>query len=1847
MSRLPRTRRKSLFSLLILVALLFSATSLSPVARAAAGPDAPGWVGNMYPAGGSSSSIIAGGSFDVYIQVWKDGVTNSSGQGANITCTLYWAQVASFGGTWTNITSTPMSYHGDAGNNDEYKGTISPPAGLYEFTAYCTDTTDNQSLWQQAGNGRLTVNPGAVGIAPVAAKALWLDANTIAWNGVTGASYKLLYDPDGGLTTTAEATACVFPSPAAPCYVPLTASGTISGFPKNPNATGLTQLLTGLSADDAKFLLKGELVVTSYDGGGARLDATSVQIQSVLDALYATNATSQTLGPTYSGGAPTVKVWAPTAKSVTVKRYATSAGAEAGSHAMTLDSASGVWSITGDGSWDRQFYLFDVEVYVPSTDAVEHNLVSDPYSTSLSQDGSAAGDVRSQFVNLADGDLKPAGWDSLAKPALAAPEDIVVYEVHVRDFSINDGTVAAADRGKYTAFTYDGAGPHPNTTLSDGMDHLQQLQQAGLTHVHLLPAFDIASVIEPEAQRTEPTVPVAARDSQDQQTAVGAARLTDGFNWGYDPFHYGVPEGSYATDPDGVARIIEFRDMVSALNQNGLRVVMDVVYNHTAASGQDDKSVLDKVVPGYYYRYTTDGALYNSSCCSDTAAEYAMMEKLMIDTVVRFAADYKVDGFRFDLMNLHTRQNMLNLKAAVQVVDPDIYLYGEGWDFGSALEKGLTTCPNCYAQKYNMTGAGIGLFNDIIRDAAHGGYNTDSLQIRRQGFINGLSYDWNGYSYNNRMQPDLWIATDQLRSALRGSGTDWNGQGAPFTADPQEAVNYVEKHDNETLFDQNIFKLPAAVSMAERVRSQNMGQSIVGLAQGIPFIQMGSDILRSKSLDRNSYDSGDWFNRVWWDRSRNNFGSGLPPSWDNSTRWGIMGPLLADIGLDPATSDMDFAAAHLRETLRLRKSSPLFRLPTEADINERVSHYNNANTQDGLIVMRLSDEPAPDLDPNYENILVFFNANKIPQNFTIPGANGFTLHPLHTNGIDDDSVITGGATFNDASDTFTIPARTTVVFVSTQTLVAPPLPSSIDWVGKMWPRGGVANAVEEGAFAPAGFDVYVRVYDAGVTEPAGAPVGIDCSLHWGQYGQPFNDLAMTWNVQIGDDDEFKATIPQTTLNALGPGTYGFTAWCQKAGEDKRWKIDQYNINGAGDDDQGDGLLTVIPAADSSPQPAGGVFVHLFEWPWEDITVECTYLAAKGYTAVQVSPPNEHLVPTADQGGNTAAQYPWWVRYQPVTHDTATFTSRSGNWAEFQTMVSTCNGLGVGVYVDAVINHMADIEVASPPTGTSGTQYQSTMPGRFYGAQYQTDDFHSDCVINNYADRNEVQRCKLSGLPDLDTGKANVQGELRGYLQALLDAGVAGFRIDGAKHMAAQDIAAIFNGLTGNFYVFQEVIDQSNNERVRDWEYTPTGDVTEFAYAFALGAAFDDDCGGSLSDLEGRFDDPDMLPSRFAQVFTDNHDNQRGHGVGAGCVVDHRDGQEHVLANIFALAYPYGYPSVMSSYYWQSSSTDNSGDSMGPPSTNDGGTSWGVGLGAVTRPVYGAGQVAGDVPANCSATFENGKWACEHRRTSTANMVKFRQVTAGEPVVHWQNVDGPTSDHIAFGLGAKGFVAINRTAGNAVTTYQTGLPAGSYCDIIHYDYNSTAGTCSLPNSATRAPAADLIVVNASGQIVNQTLNAMDAFAIYSGAGPLAVTLADFSAQQVDDFLRVTWETVSELGNAGFNLYRSNDAAGPQTLLAFVPSQGPGSAQGHAYRVEDLAVQPGQTWWYWLEDVSLNGATTLHGPVSATVQTPTAVQVSGMSAVPVAGRSAALLVAGVLLAMLLSLAGALGMQRRKRA
>ncbi|MCS6773281.1 MAG: alpha-amylase family glycosyl hydrolase [Thermoflexales bacterium] len=726
-------------------------------------------------------------------------------------------------------------------------------------------------------------------------------------------------------------------------------------------------------------------------------------------------------------------------------------------------------------------------------------------------------------------------------------------------------------------------------------------------------------------------------------------------------------------------------------------------------------------------------------------------------------------------------------------------------------------------------------------------------------------------------------------------------------------------------------------------------------------------------------------------------------------------------------------------------------------------------------------------------------------------------------------------------------------FFSPQSPAQPP--STIDWVGRMWPRGGVANLINQGNFAPANFNVYIQVYEPGVTDSPGQGPGISCFLHWGRYGDPWQDLPMVYNPTPGPDvspsnDEYYASISKSVIESLAPGTYGFTAYCQKPGEDKKWKVDTYNINGnPADDDQGDGLITIVPSGDPRPAPPAGVFVHLFEWRWADIQKECAFLAQKGYRGVQVSPPQEHIVPTANMLGNPANAYPWWVRYQPVSYTLQ--SSRSGTLAEFQSMVSTCNSYGVDIIVDAVINHMTGLHPdTATSTGTAGTVFSHyNYPGLFGPSDFNYCGTNPSATngdkdnINDYTDRLQVQTCELLNLADLKTSSASVRARIANYLQSLVNMGVKGFRIDAAKHIPAHELGAILSSISGTFYVFNEVIDVNSAERVRALEYSPYGDVTEFYYSMRIGEIFNNCSGSNLSQLQN-FPLSHWIPSRFAVVFTDNHDNQRGHGAGGTCIVDHRDGAAHILANVFALAHPYGdYVSVMSSYYWSNNPSSSAGDSKGPPSTTPPYTS---GSGPDTRPVYGAGQGAGDWPANCNIdAFEDGKWVCEHRRPATAGMVGFRAAVHGEPITRWVNV---SSNHITFGRGNKGYVAINRTNVNNTRTYTTSLPSGYYCDVTRYAFVN--GWCVDYFNGSPLPLSQWVAVNAAGEIVNHTVNAMDAFAVHIGASRHGISLnvtpaTGGSVVGSGTYLYNQTATVTATAQPGYTFVRWEDASGPLT------------------------------------------------------------------------------------------------------
>jgi len=463
-----------------------------------------------------------------------------------------------------------------------------------------------------------------------------------------------------------------------------------------------------------------------------------------------------------------------------------------------------------------------------------------------------------------------------------------------------------------------------------------------------------------------------------------------------------------------------------------------------------------------------------------------------------------------------------------------------------------------------------------------------------------------------------------------------------------------------------------------------------------------------------------------------------------------------------------------------------------------------------------------------------------------------------------------------------------------------------------------------------------------------------------------------------------------------------------------------------------GVVRTADRAEASAASPGAkdVIVHLFEWPWASIASECTTtLGPKGFGGVQVSPPQEHVV-------LPGSGYPWWQDYQPVSYQ---LTTRRGDRAAFASMVQTCHTAGVKIFVDAVVNHMAG--GASTGAGSGGSSYsQYAYPAVPYG----TDDFHhcgrnGNDDIANYGDRWEVQNCELVDLSDLKTEASYVRGKLTGYLNDLVSLGVDGFRVDAAKHLPAADLAAVIDPVTGDPYVFSEVIEGGSGEPTPE-EYQGIGDVTEFRYGDVVGNAFRDGALSNLTNLAGSM----RLASGDAVAFVDNHDTQRN----GRAKLTYKNGTPYALAEAFMIAWPYGVPQVMSSFTF-------SNNDAGPPASSNGTT---------TAVACGSG------------------WECEHRWRTTANMVALRNAANGAAVTNWWS-NG--SNQIAFGRGSAGYVAFNRADSALTRTFQTSLPAGTYCDVLAGDFAN--GSCGGP----------AYTVDGSGQ-VTATVAANSALALHINA-----------------------------------------------------------------------------------------------------------------------------------------------------
>ncbi|MFH5836196.1 type I pullulanase [Proteiniclasticum sp. C24MP] len=624
------------------------------------------------------------------------------------------------------------------------------------------------------------------------------------------------------------------------------------------------------------------------------------------------------LGAIHETEKTTFRVWAPTATSVKLNLFTAGNDVDAYETVKMVSLEKGVWEYVLSGDNHGVYYT-----YTATNLGMEQEAV-DPYAKAVGVNGR-----RAMVVDLDRTD--PEGWEEDEKPELKDFTDAILYELHVRDLSISEDS-GIEHKGKFLGLTEEGTtGPDG---VSTGLSHLMDL---GVTHLHLLPAFDFRSIDETKLEENN-------------------------FNWGYDPQHFNVPEGSYSTDPyNGEVRIREFKEMVKTLHEKDIRVVMDVVYNHTGASGDSD---FTKMVPGYYYRMNEDGSFSNGSGTgNETASERSMMRKYIVDSVVYWAREYGVDGFRFDLMALHDIDTMKAVRAALDEVDPTILIYGEGWTGGDSplpdKEKAL--------KRNTWRMDGVAAFSDDIRDGLKGHVFTDE----DRGFINGAEGMEESIKFGIVASIDH---PDVNYQEVKYSQSFW-------AKEPSQTITYVEAHDNLTLWD----KLMISNSDAEEeelIRMHRMANAVVLTSQGIPFLHAGSDFLRTKDGNHNSYNAPDEINKLVWERKSSYL--------DNVT--------------------------YFEGLIDMRKAHPAFKMDTAREVRENLSFLEMP--EKNMVGYRIDGEAAGD---DWKEILVLMNANRDEMSFDLEGnwnvmVNGATA---------------GNESIETVSEEVKIPGQTLLVLVET------------------------------------------------------------------------------------------------------------------------------------------------------------------------------------------------------------------------------------------------------------------------------------------------------------------------------------------------------------------------------------------------------------------------------------------------------------------------------------------------------------------------------------------------------------------------------------------------------------------------------------------------------------------------------------------------------------------------------------------------------------------------------------------------------------------------------------------------
>jgi pullulanase len=588
------------------------------------------------------------------------------------------------------------------------------------------------------------------------------------------------------------------------------------------------------------------------------------------------------LGVNYSPQKTVFKVWAPKASEVKLRLYNAGNGGDAINTINLNKTDNGAWETTMSQDIKNKYYTFQV-----MQDGKWLLEAPDIYAKAVGVNGH-----RGMVVDLQD--TNPAGWQNDTKPAQKNLTDIIIYETHIRDISVdaNSGTI---NKGKFLGLTETGTkSPDGKST---GLDHIKEL---GVTHVHLLPSFDFNSVDE-----TKP----------DQKQ----------YNWGYDPQNYNVPEGSYSTNPyDGNVRIKEFKQMVQALHKNGLRVILDVVYNHTT---DIKNSNFSQFAPGYFYRHNPDGTYSNGTGCgNETASERPMMCKFMIESVVYWAKEYHLDGFRFDLMGIHDLETMNAISDTLHKIDPTIFIYGEGWTAGQSplAESQRAVKKNIY--ELNQVAA----FSDDLRDGLKGGYSDAKLK----GFISG--------DQNSKESVKFGIVASTQNSQINYKAVD--DSKAPWAAEPYQTISYASCHDDNTLFDRLKISNPDATE-ADLIKMDKLANAIVLTSQGVAFLHSGVELLRTKQGVANSYNSPDAINEIDWSRK----------------------------------TKYEAVFNYYKQLVALRKDHPAFRMPSTKMIQD---HLQFIETNDpSVIAYQLTDNANND---DWHTIMVLLNGSTSAKTVKIP-----------------------------------------------------------------------------------------------------------------------------------------------------------------------------------------------------------------------------------------------------------------------------------------------------------------------------------------------------------------------------------------------------------------------------------------------------------------------------------------------------------------------------------------------------------------------------------------------------------------------------------------------------------------------------------------------------------------------------------------------------------------------------------------------------------------------------------------------------------------------------------------------